>query len=190
MKKRIVFCVFLVNHLADLAQVSSELQVIRDNFQKWQPILQKERANSASFFQYVWGMHYEKEQWYTEEQVASDTFLYQKAQLLEEPALGTLVTYEKYAISGDWHIVEDHYFDKNGSLYFVFWRMNTYYAAVPITVQKRAYFNADGTLIRELQSVYKMNTKEEITTEFLDQDIEYKLQLDEVAFYDVWKNKL
>jgi hypothetical protein len=37
--------------------------------------------------------------------------------------------------------------------------MNTFQADIPVTVEKRLYFDGRNGLIKELQTVYEMNTK-------------------------------
>ena len=64
---------------------------------------------------------------------------------------------------------------------------NTFQAEKPLTVEKRLYFNADGELIKELQSTYKMNSKEKSTASFADREVAYNLQLNKMEFYDFWK---
>ena len=67
--------------------------------------------------------------------------------------------------------------------------MNTFYADEPLTVEKRLYFDSNGSIIRELKSVYKMNTKEKIDVSFMDQEVLYVLTLNDLVFYNYWNKK-
>ena len=90
-------------------------------------------------------------------------------------------------MSGDWNIVVEYYFDRTDKLHFIFWRMNTFQAEEPLTIEKRLYFNSEGEQIRSLKSIYKMNSRDESTAEFADRQVEYELQLNKMGFYDFWK---
>lgn len=92
-------------------------------------------------------------------------------------------------MSGDWYIAVDYYFDTYKKLYFIFWRMNTFQADEPLTIEKRLYLNSEGELIRELKSKYKMNSKTASTAGFADRDVEYELQLNKMNFYGKWRTK-
>lgn len=71
----------------------------------------------------------------------------------------------------------------------MFWRINTYQAEEPLTVEKRLYFNFDGEPIRTTQTKYKMNTISKSNASFADQNVEYESQLNRMGFYNTWKNK-
>lgn len=187
MKNSTLIVLFILINLVAFGQEDKVIGEIRENFQKWQPIIEDELKGSTQLFHYVWGENYQEGEWYTKEQTDEDKFLFQKATLIEKPNLGTFVYYDNYAMSGDWYIAVEYYFDTKDKLYFVFWRMNTYQADEPLTAEKRLYFNSEGELIRDLQSTFKMNTKDETTAGFADRDVEYKLQLQKMGFYGKWK---
>ncbi|WP_422359458.1 hypothetical protein [Reichenbachiella sp.] len=187
MKKTILILLCSLLSLTVFGQTEKIISEIRGNFKNWQPIIESEIKGSTQLFHYAWGENYQEEEWYSNELGTKDKFLFQKATVIENSNLGTLVYYDNYAISGDWYIAVDFYFDTNNKLYFVFWRMNTFQASEPLTIEKRLYFNPQGEMIRNLKSTYKMNTKEESTSGFADREVEYELQLDKMDFYNKWK---
>ena len=189
MKKSILLLTFFLNCLLGTAQEDPVILKIRENFQTWQPIIESELYSSTQLFHYAWGKNYQENEWYTNEQDSEDKFLFQQAYIIEKPDLGTYVYYDNFSMSGDWYIAIDYYFDTSNKLYFVFWRMNTFHAEEPLTVEKRLYFNSDGELIRNLTSTFKMNTSEKLNVEFADQDVDYELQLNKMDFYPKWKGK-
>lgn len=67
--------------------------------------------------------------------------------------------------------------------------MNTFYAEIALTVEKRLYFNNAGRLLREIKSVYKMNTQEKVDLSFMDKPVDYKLNLSELEVYKYWRQK-
>ncbi|MEP0043287.1 MAG: hypothetical protein ABJE80_10600 [Reichenbachiella sp.] len=189
MKKSILLLIFFLNCLMGRTQENPEILQIRENFQIWQPIIESELNGSTQLFHYAWGESYQEDEWYTNEQASEGKFLFQKVRLIEKSNLGTFVYYDNYSMSGDWYIAVDYYFDTNDKLYFVYWRMNTYQADEPLTIEKRLYFNSEGELIRNLKSTYKMNTKDGSTAGFADRDIEYELQLNKMDFYGKWNEE-
>ena len=189
MKKSILTLIISVLSLLVSAQETSDILQIKESFKAWQPVIASEINSSTQLFHYAWGENYQDEKWYKNEQSSGDKFLYQKVQLIETDDLGTYVHCDNYSMSGDWFIAVDYYFDTENKLYFVFWRMNTFQALEPLSVEKRLYFNTEGELIRNLQSTYKINTKEASTAEFADRSVEYELQLNEMGFYNIWQSK-
>ncbi|MEL6559615.1 MAG: hypothetical protein AAFQ94_15595 [Bacteroidota bacterium] len=169
--------------LLTTAQKNPVILKIRENFQIWQPIIEKESSNSTKLFHYAWGENYQEEDWYENEQKSENKFLFQKVSVIKKDSLGTFVHHDDYSMSGDWNITADYYFDTNDQLYFIYWRMNTFQATEPVTVEKRLYFDTDEQLIRNLESKYKLNTKEESTAEFADREVAYELRLNNMSFY-------
>lgn len=170
------------------AQADSIIAKIKDDFQKWQPIIDNGFENCDKLHNYAWGENYQYDKW-TDKKLDDDTLTLSKAvSIIEQKDLGFFVYVDTYSFSGDWYVATDYYYDKAGQLYFVFWRMNTFYAEEPLTVEKRLYFDSQGQLIRDLKSVFKMNTKEKIDISFMDRDVDYKMDLKEMDFYKFWKN--
>ncbi|MDD2565187.1 MAG: hypothetical protein PHU27_13320, partial [Salinivirgaceae bacterium] len=135
------------------------------------------------------GENYQFDKW-TDKELDDDTLTLSEAvSIIQEKALGFFVYVDTYSFSGDWYVATAYYYDKDEKLYFVFWRMNTFYAEEPLTVEKRLYFDSQGQLIRDLKSVYKMNTKEKIDIEFMDREVNYDLTLSDMDFYKHWINE-
>ncbi|MDD4575723.1 MAG: hypothetical protein PHI36_04780 [Bacteroidales bacterium] len=189
MKKNILTTVFgLIIFATGFAQKDSIITKIRDDFQKWQPIINNGIDNCDKLYNYARGENYQFYTW-TDKKLSVDTLTLSEAvSIIEQKDLGFFVYVEAYSFSGDWYVATDYYYDKDRQLYFVFWRMNTFYAEEPLTVEKRLYFDKNGDKIRELQSVYKMNTMEKTDINFMDRDVDYKLDLKEMDFYKFWKN--
>ena len=110
--------------------------------------------------------------------------------IIEKENLGYFLYTDNYSFSGDWYVAVDYYFDTKGKLYFIFWRMNSFYAEKPVTVEKRLYFDQEGEKIRDLVAVYKMNTKEKTDVSFMDKDVDYKMDISEYEVFDKWKSKV
>ncbi|HET8859591.1 hypothetical protein [Marivirga sp.] len=183
MKKSVAIFLFLLSVTAGLAQEDKSINKIREDFKKWQPIIDRELKGATELFHYVWGDNYQNEKWYDTECDDEDKFLYQKVKILEKSNLGTFVLANFNTISGDWSIKIEYYFDSNDKLYFIYWKMNTFQADEPLTVEKRFYFNSNGKVLKKLQSTYKLNTKEESNAGFMNREVDYKLQLNKMDFY-------
>ncbi len=163
------------------------LEIKRD-FKKWQPIIDNEFETCPKFFNYAWGKYYQFNEWFHNTQDNDSLTIAQAASIIEKENLGYFVRVENCSFSGDWHMKIDYYFNKEEQLYFIFWRMNTFQAEEPLTVEKRLYFDSFGKIIRDLENVYKMNTKELIEMNFMDREVDYILTLSEINFYKVWTN--
>ncbi len=190
MKKIILTSVFgILVFATGFAQVDSIITKIRDDYQKWQSIIDNEFDSCDKFYNYAWGENYQFDKW-TDKELDDDTLTLSEAvSIIQEKDLGFFVYVDTYSFSGDWYVATDYYYDKDEKLYFVFWRMNTFYAEEPLTVEKRLYFDSQGQLIRDLKSVYKMNTKEKIDIEFMDREVNYDLTLIDMDFYKHWINE-
>lgn len=189
MKKFLLTSVLeLIIFAIGFAQEDSIIMKIRDNFQSWQPIIDKKLDSCDKLYNYVWGENYQFDKW-TDKKLDDDTLtICEAVSIIEQKDFGFFVYVETYSFSGDWYVATDYYYYKDKQLYFIFWRMNTFNAEEPLTVEKRLYFDKNGDKIRELQSVYKMNTKEKRDINFMDKDVDYKLSLNEMEFYKFWKN--
>lgn len=189
-KKIILTFVFgLIISSTGFSQTDSIIQKIRDDFQKWQTIIDKDFDSCDKLYNYAWGENYQFNKW-TDKKLNDDSLiLSERVSIIEHKDLGFFVYVDSYSLSGDWYIATDYYFNQEEQLYFVFWRMNTFYAEEPLTIEKRLYFDNQGQLIRDLKSVYKMNTKEKIDIGFMDREVDYQLLLSDMDFYKHWINK-
>ncbi|MDY0103024.1 MAG: hypothetical protein RBS07_08785 [Lentimicrobium sp.] len=187
MKKTLLTFLFgLIIYATGFSQEDSIITIIRDDFQKWQPIIEKKFDNCDKLYNYAWGENYQFDKW-TDKKLNDDTLTLSEAvSIIEQKDLGFFVHVDTYSFSGDWYIATDYYYNKDGQLYFVFWRMNTFYAEEPLTVEKRLYFDTHGQLIRDLKSVFKMNTKKKIDIGFMDREVDYDLTLSDMNFYKHW----
>lgn len=171
------------------SQEDSTILEIKQNFKKWQPIIDREFGSCDKFYNYAWGENYQFDKW-TEKKIDNDSLTLSEAvSIIKNKDTGYFVYVDTYSFSGDWYIAADFYYDMDGQLYFIFWRMNTFYAKEPLTVEKRLYFDNQGQLIRDLKSVYKMNTKEKINIDFMDREVDYNLTLSDMDFYKYWIEK-
>lgn len=162
---------------------------IRSDFQKWQPLITKELPSVDKYFKYIWGDEQQFHTWSTHILEDDSLSLSEAVSILTNKELGTFMSVDNSSASGDWSTTADYYYNKAGRLYFIFWRMNTFYAEVPLTVEKRLYFDNTGRLIRELKSVYKMNTQEKVDLSFMDKPVDYKLNLSDLEVYKFSKGK-
>ena len=190
LKKFLLIILFglLFNNLG-FSQEDSTLLDIKRDFQKWQPIIENELDASTSYFNYAWGENYQFNKWFNKNQDIDSLTLAQVVSIIERKDLGYFAHVENYSFSGDWHMKIDYYFNKEEQLYFIFWKMNTFQAEEPLTVEKRLYFDSLGKIIRDLKNVYKMNTKKSIDINFMDREVDYKSTLSEMNFYKVWTNE-
>lgn len=187
MKKYILTLVFeIIIFSTGFSQTDSIITKIKDDFQKWQPIIDKDFDSCDKLYNYAWGVNYQFDKW-IDKKLNDDTLTLSKSvSIIEQKDLGFYVNVDTHSFSGDWHVATDYYYNKKEQLYFVFWRMNTFYAEEPLTVEKRLYFDSQGQLIRDLKSVFKMNTEEEIDMDFMDKEVYYQLTLSDMDFYSYW----
>ena len=187
-KKVLLILVFgLIFFVTGFSQEDSIITEIRSEFQKWQSIIDKEFDDCDKFYNYAWGENYQFDKWFDIKIDNDSLTLSEAVSIIDEKDLGYFVYVDYYSFSGDWYIAVDFFYNKEGQLYFIFWRMNTFYAEEPLTVEKRLYFDNTGQLIRDLKFVYKMNTKEKIDISFMDREVDYKLSLTDMDFYKYWK---
>jgi len=184
MKKYILTLVFeIIIFSTGFSQTDSIITKIKDDFQKWQPIIDKDFDSCDKLYNYAWGVNYQFDKW-IDKKLNDDTLTLSKSvSIIEQKDLGFYVNADTHSFSGDWQVATEYYFNKKEQLYFVFWRMNTFYAEEPLTVEKRLYFDSQGQLIRDLKSVFKMNTEEEIDMDFMDKEVYYQLTLSDMDFY-------
>lgn len=190
MTQRLAFVLFALVVFVGrgLAQTDSCILRIRTDFTNWQPVIKEQIDSSNKFFNYAWGENYKFDRWSNKELGADSLTLSYKVSIIENNKFGYYVNIESYSFSGDWFVVSDYYYDINQKLYFVFWRLSTYFADEPVRVEKRLYFAANGEKIRELQKVYKMNTNEKSESNFMDQSVDYMLDFSDWSFYELWTN--
>ena len=168
------------------------IKEIRFLFSKWQPILKNSQKEGVK---------------------KSKTLnLGEEGILFIESYFGYFINWEVDYRSGDHFLSGDHYYNKKGELYFVFFRFQSFHGLnpkywaldgtiipsaeadptislqIPVTVERRLYFDQTGKIIRELESVYHMNTKEKTHRGYVHSDehkknMSYSYHLNELKFY-------
>ncbi|WP_297097626.1 hypothetical protein [uncultured Draconibacterium sp.] len=189
MKRIILTNVFrLLIFALGFAQPDSALVKIEAELDKWQSIIDTQFDSCDKLYKYSWGSVYQFSEWTNKSSDVDSLALTKVVSVIEQSNLGYFVNVESHSFSGDWFINTEYYFDKSGQLYFVNWKMNSFHAEEPVTVEKSLYFGSQGEFIRKSESVYKMNTKEETEIAFMDREVDYKLSISDMEFYSHWVN--
>ncbi len=162
---------------------ASRIAEIKTVFAEWQPIIKSEVKDRFVIYRYASGENYERREWSRRELKTDKKALSDKFTILQR-SKGAYVHHEQYSFSGDWFVVSEHYYDKNGKLLFVFWKMNTFQAEEPATIEKRLYFSESGNIIRSMKDVYKLNTKQKQNVSFMDHEVDYSANFKSLAFYE------
>ena len=163
------------------AQIDN-INYIKEQFKQWQPILHDSTSKSLTYYHVIWGKNYENEKW-IENIEDSSVFVDQGLDFFKNTKLGYVIKRQETSPSGDWFINSEHYFYPNGNLYFIFWSMNTFYSEFPLTVERRLYFDREVTLIKKLESVYEMNTKNNVENiNYYDKDVNYWKNVKQIKF--------
>jgi hypothetical protein len=181
--KLILFAVAMLFPALCISDDAQRIAEIKTVFSQWQPIIQSKAKDRFIIYRYASGENYEKREWSRKELKSDDKALSDKFTIIQRNN-GAYVNHEQYSFSGDWFVVSEHYYDKNGKLLFVFWKMNTFQAEEPATIEKRLYFAENGKVIRSLKDVYKLNTKQKQNVSFMDHEVEYSTVFKSLAFYD------
>ena len=179
----LLFTVAILFPTLCLSDDSQRIADIKAVFSQWQPVIQSKTKESFVIYRYASGENYEKQEWSQKELKSDAKALSDKYTVLRR-AIGAYVNHEQYSFSGDWFVVSEHYYDGNGKLLFVFWKMNTFQAEEPATIEKRLYFAANGKVIRNLTDVYKLNSKERQNVSFMDHDVEFSPDFKSLEFHD------
>ena len=183
----LILCGILMSFFS-FSQEDTTIEKIKKDFQNWDTFFNKsEELDYTILHNYSWGKNYAHNAWYSEEREVDSLTRSKVVSIYENKELGYYIQLEKFSFSGDWFVISDHYFNPNGQLYFIYWRLSTFYAEVPATIERRLYFNEEGELIKNLESMYKMQTDEEINVSYMERKVEYKTNLKELDFYNYWK---
>jgi len=179
--KIIVLMLSALLSLPSCAGEPKRIEEIQTRFSIWQPLIKSEQKNAAVVYRYAWGNNFEKEEWSTTLIKSDEKRLAEKVTLIKHKT-GSWVQKEDFSFSGDWVIASEHYYDEEGKLFFVFWKMNTFQAEEPVTVEKRLYFDKQGKVVRNLVAVYKLNTQQETKASFMDRDVAYETSFSKQDF--------
>ena len=187
MKYIFTLCLIFLFSLS-YSQDSSTILQIRAKFNSWQKILDKTDSTSVKIYNIFYGENYDKNEWTYNPTTINEGFISDEVTIYKNKELGLMFILRENTPSGDWSMYSEHYYDKSGILYFVFRSLNTFQASEPLTVENRLYFNNKGDLIKSLESVYKMNTKEKASNpDYMKRETEYWLELKELPFYSLLK---
>jgi len=169
------------------AQDTPEIIKIREQFQSWQKILNKETISKGKNFYFVsFGRNYREAIWFTVLDESGDYFVWQTITLIKDDKLGLMFYSEESSPSRDWAGFSEHYYWPTGKLFFVYCKWNTFLADEASTIERRLYFNNDGKLIRFLESVYKLGTREKIPEpNYMPFDVIYWKNIKELPFYNL-----
>jgi hypothetical protein len=181
LKYTIVFMLIVSFNLSH-AEIQDTIQSIKDRFSQWQPIIKKDLPHAKTLYHYAWGQNYEQDEWSYIDIKSDDKTLSEIIKYLKND-IGYFIYSEIHSFSGDWFITSEFYYDEKERLYSIFWRMNTFQADEPLTVEKRLYFDQKGNVIKNLVSKYKMNTQKKSEAGFYDRDVFYKFQLRDLEFF-------
>lgn len=172
------------------AEDSQEISKIREQFQSWQKVLNKETiAKGKKFFEISVGGNFKKAEWVTKIKDDKD-FIWSEVTLIKDAKLGTMFYIFETSPSGDWSHYADHYYWPTGELFFVYWKYRTFMADEPSRIERRLYFNKAGKLIRSLESVYKISTQEKIKNpNYMSHEVTYWKDIKALPFYNLLNEK-
>ena len=182
------FLLVLVSGSSTSAQDSQDILKIRRQFKSWQEVLNKEAlAKGKSFFHIYSGENYQNERWVSEvNKKNSGSFIGEEVTLVKNDKLGMMFYILETSPSGDWVIAAEHYYWPSGELFFVYWKLNTYQAIEPMTIERRLYFSENGNLVESLESVYKLGTREKVDNpNYMPHDVTYWKNVRELPFYNL-----
>lgn len=169
--------------LPSCAGESKTIEDIKIQFSMWQPIIKKNQKNATVIYRYAWGNNFEKEEWSRNPIKSDEKRLAQKFTLIKNK-IGSWVYKEEFSFSGDWIIASEHYYDREGKLFFVLWKMNTFQAEEPATIEKKLYFDKQGNVVRKLIAAYKINTTQEAKVNFADRPVVYEASFTKQDFLE------
>jgi hypothetical protein len=175
------------------AQDSSEILKIREQFNSWQKVLNKETiAKGKKFFEISVGRNFSKTEWITKLEDDND-FIWSEVAFIKDDKLGSMFYIYETSPSGDWADAAEHYYWPTGELLFVYWKLNTFHSIDPspmnmrpITIERRLYFNKNGTMIKFLESIYFMGTKAKVTDpDYEPHEVTYWKNIKALPFYNL-----
>ena len=185
-----LFLLMLVSGSSTFAQDSQDILRIRQQFDSWQEVLNKEAlAKGEHFFHIYSGETIQNEKWVIKiNKQDSGAFIGEEVTLVKNDKLGMMFYILETSPSGDWVIAAEHYYWPSGELFFVYWKLNTYQAIEPMTIERRLYFSKGGNLVESLKSVYKLGTKEKVDNpDYMPHDVNSWKNIRELPFYSLLK---
>ncbi len=179
------------------AQDSPEILKIREQYQSWQNILNKEAiAKGKKSFEISVGSNFKKAEWIAKLKNERD-FIWSEVTFIEDNKLGSMFYIYETSPSGDWADSAEHYYWPTGELFFVYWRLNTFHSldptltkTRPITIERRLYFNKKGEMIKFLETIYEINTKIKVTNpNYMPHEVTYWKNIKVLPFYNLLNAK-
>ncbi len=185
--KYLLFFIILFAPICASDSNEREISEIKKKYAEWNPVIDKD-FDKADIVYYCSHSRSAKGRFYNSLDTIRQNELecYVTYFVLKRKDLGYYLKKEIYG--DDSSIFADYYFNSDGKLYFIYWRMNTFMGMdCAVTVIRRVYFDSEGNQIKQLEKVYKMNTDIEMETSFLDPGVDFKSSLYDMDFYDSWK---
>lgn len=153
-----------------------------------------DHKRSPIVYHYISGEHYSKSEYSTVKSGSDSVFLGELIVAVKRDK-GILIHSEINTPSGDWFIVQDNYYDKDGKIAYVYWNMNTFQASlgeesVPASISKRIYFDKAGDRILQRVKAYRMNTDTEMSSQsfgFMDREVEVHNEIEKLEYYHLLK---
>lgn len=178
---RIIALFLLIQWHSVLAQDDRKILEIRTAFNEWQTWLEDTKIEPKVYYHSIAENNDPTGIW-TTFQPGDSVTVTEVAHVFSRPHGGHLVKVNTNSISGDWVIKTENYYHGNGDLFFIFWTMNTFQADIPVIVEKRLYFDGRTRLIKQLQTVYEMNTKKVVDAGFADREVTIWSTLNDIGF--------
>ena len=162
--------------------IKKNIDCIVDN---WKLLISEMPESRKTYYKYLFRENDKNIYWSSTEIQDNSLILIQKIAYLKNEELGSLVCSENFTVSGDWYIVQNDYYSIEGKIICTKWEMNTCKAEFPITVDKKIYFNYNGTIYSQYRNIYKFNTQDIVSIKFQDVDVNYRLQITDLKFFTI-----
>jgi hypothetical protein len=172
-----------------IAHESAGIQRLRDQYKAWQEILDKQTiAKGKRAFHVYSGENYRTDKWVSEVRGKSgDYFIGEEVNLINHDKLGVMFYMSETSPSGDWNIAAEHYFQPSGRLFCVVWKLNTFQALEPLTIEKCLFFDEDGKLLQDLEHAFKLSTRDKVDSpNYMSRSVTYWKSIRDVPFYSIF----
>ncbi len=156
--------------------------------------IKNEYKKSPKVYHYIFGKNYSESEYSIIENKSDSVFLFELIVAVKRGD-GYLIYVEMNTPSGDWFIVQENYYTKDGRLAYVHWDMNTFQASIGLelqaaTINKRIFYDKSGKKILERVKAYKMNSDAEIVSDkfsFADREVRIQSRIEELEYYKLLK---
>ncbi|WP_125250370.1 hypothetical protein [Leptospira wolffii] len=171
-QRKIFLLLFFLSSVAIYSE-SDEILKIREIYKRAQEFQKSDSSNSIQYVRY----------WDEDKKILSNWERFDKNSQKENDILSLIrifskddkvssVLMEENTPSGDWTCTTEYYFYENGKIAFVHSILSTFYGNV--RVEKRFYYNDSFRRIRELKSIYDLQTNRELkdrSNDFIDRKV-------------------